>query len=100
MASELNKMCPMVIDSETRLDNAITFPPKIFQYNYTIVNLEREEIDTLELKNFFEQMSINNMRTNPDMYAFRDNKVTLKHSYKDKVGNHLFTVTVTPEQYE
>lgn len=34
-ANELNKNCPVMIDSETRLDNTIVIDAKTFQYNYT-----------------------------------------------------------------
>jgi len=38
-ASELNKTCPIMVDKETRLDNAVSLPGQIFQYNYTLVNM-------------------------------------------------------------
>lgn len=46
----VNKACPMMVDSETRLDNTTVIPPKTFQYNYTLVNIESGSIDTLEVK--------------------------------------------------
>ncbi|MBT6747113.1 MAG: zinc ribbon domain-containing protein, partial [Flavobacteriales bacterium] len=49
-ASELNKSCPMMVDSDTRLDNTIALPDNIFQYNYTLVNLELSEINVGEVK--------------------------------------------------
>jgi len=52
IASELNESCPMMVDSETRLDNVLMLPPKTFQNNYTLINLEKETVDTLEMKKF------------------------------------------------
>jgi len=98
-ASEINKSCPIMMDSETRLDNTITLPPKIFQYNYTLVNYSKETIDTLYFKNYLEPTIKNFVRTNPDMKFQRDNKVTISYYYKDKEGNYLFTIFVTPEDY-
>lgn len=100
VASEINKTCPIMIDSETRLDNIITVPPKVFQYNYTLINIEKVDIDTLTLKNYLEPNITNFVRTSPQMKYQRDNKVTINYSYKDKEGNYLFMVSVTPEQYE
>jgi len=54
-ANEMNKSCPTMIDSETRLDSATVILPKIFQYNYTLINYEKEELDILELENMLEQ---------------------------------------------
>ncbi len=34
IASEINKTCPIMVDSETRLDNLIAQPENILAYNY------------------------------------------------------------------
>jgi len=99
-ASEFNALCPIMIDSETRLDNTIALPSKVFQYNYTLVNMEKETVDTVMLKSYLEPNITNVVRTHPDMKIQRDNKVTMQYYYKDKNGNYLFTISVTPEQYE
>lgn len=99
-ASELNKTCPIMVDSETRLDNALALPNKIFQYNYTLVNLDRLDIDTIEVKKNLEPSVTNHIRTNPDMKYYRDNKITMRYYYKDKNGNYVFSFSVTPEQYK
>ena len=100
IASEINESCPIMIDSETRLDNTITLPSKVFQYNYTLINMEKEAVDIIMLKNHLEPNITNFVRTNPDMKFQRDNKVTVNYYYKDKNGNYLLTISVTPEQYE
>jgi len=99
-ASEINQSCPMMIDSETRLDNTIVLPANVFQYNYTLINMEKETVDVTALKNYLEPNITNFVRTNPDMKFQRDSKVTVNYYYKDKDGNYLFTISVTPEQYE
>ena len=37
-ANALNKTCPIMVDQDTRLDNAVAIPGNIFKYNYTLVN--------------------------------------------------------------
>ena len=59
VASELNKSCPMMVDSETQLDNAIALPNSVFQYNYTLVNIEKSQTDTLMLKTYLEPIILN-----------------------------------------
>ena len=49
-ASELNKSCLVMVDKDTRLDNVIALPDNIFQYNYTLVNIEKK---TLDIKVFY-----------------------------------------------
>ena len=98
--SEINKSCPIMIDSETRLDNTVVIPPNIFQYNYTLINMEEGTVDIAMLKNHLEPNITNFVRTNPDMKFQRDNKMTVNYYYGDKNRNHLFTISVIPEQYE
>jgi hypothetical protein len=99
-ASELNKSCPFMVDEETRLDNTISLPDKIFQYNYTLVNLQIEDIDIDAMVSYLEPGLINNVRTNPDMKYQRDSEVTLAYVYKDRDGVFLTKILVTPDKYQ
>lgn len=49
-ASEINKTCPMFVDEITRLDNVQVLPNNIFQYNYTLVGVDVEQVDTIQMK--------------------------------------------------
>ena len=99
-ASELNKTCPIMVDAETRLDNAIALPGNVFQYNYTLVNIEKANADTSGMKNYLEPVITNLVRTNPQMKYQRDHKTTLNYYYKDKNGVYLFLVSITPGKYQ
>ncbi|MFZ4454730.1 MAG: zinc ribbon domain-containing protein [Bacteroidales bacterium] len=99
-ASEINKSCPIMIDSETRFDNAIALPNKMFAYNFTLINLQKETVDTLQIRNQIEPRIINIVKTNPEMEYVRARKVNLSYNYKDKNGVYLFQIVVTPKQYE
>lgn len=98
-ASELNKTCPVMVDSDTRLDNAVAMPDNTFQYNYTLVNLKKAEVNIDTVRKYIEPSLINNVRTNPQFRSFRDNKVTMKYSYKDKSGVQVMEMSVTPAMY-
>lgn len=100
VASELNKTCPFMVDSETRLDNALALPNNVFQYNYTLVNISKESVNIEEARNSLEPSIVNVVKTNPDMKYFRDHKTTINYSYKDKTGVFILTITVKPEQYQ
>jgi len=99
-ASELNKTCPIMLDADTRLDNVLALPNKTFSYNYTLVNYEKEMVDTIALKNYLMPNIINNIKTNPEMKFVRDAGVIMKYYYKDKNGNYLLSIIATPEQYK
>jgi hypothetical protein len=98
-ANEINKNCPIMIDGVTRLDNVISLPKKVFQYNYTIL-MAKDSIKINELKDYLEPRIVNTVKTEPQMKIIRDNKITINYSYKDILGEHLFIIIVKPEQYE
>lgn len=98
-ASELNEYCPIMVDKETRLDNAMALPENILQYNYTLVNMEKAKTDISQLDNKLRPTLINTVKTNPDMKIFRDHKSTIGYSYKDKNGEFMFKILVTPDLY-
>lgn len=98
-ASEINKSCPMMVDKETRMDNAVAMPGNIFQYNYTLINYDRTSIDTSILKQSIEPVILNNIKTNPQMKQFREHKTTLAYNYVDRNGVFVVRILATPERY-
>lgn len=94
---ELNKECPKLIDSETRLDSANTFDNTI-QYHYTLINIEKanSDVNIAELKEFAISQSQTNLDTNPGMKNLKEKAVSLKYNYKDKTGKALFDFTIKP----
>ena len=100
IANEMNKSCPRLVDAETRLDT-VTLPSKtVFQYNYTLINYEKTEIDTVKIKSNLEQNIIQLIKTNPQMEYQRQNKVTMNYIYNDKNGDYLMSIIITPELYK
>lgn len=98
-SDEINKSCPMMIDQETRLDNTDAIPGKILRYNYTLLNLEKSQINVDTIKKYVDPTILNLVRTSPDLKIFRDNKTTFKYLYKDKIGVFVYELSVTPEMY-
>ena len=89
-----------MVDSETRLDNAIALPENTFQYNYTLVNMNKENMNVSEAEDFLQPNILNSIKTNPDLKVFRDNNVIMVYNYKDSNGNHLFKLIFEPSQYK
>ena len=100
IASELNKTCPVMVDSLTRLDNTVALPNKVFQYNYSLIPATKGSIDFEGLKAYLTPRILNDVKTNPGMKYVRDNKVTVNYSYKDMNGEFLFLISVKPEDYQ
>ncbi|WP_026474535.1 hypothetical protein [Alkaliflexus imshenetskii] len=99
VAEELNRICPFMVDDETRLDNATVLPGKVFQYGYTLVNFERDSIDVDVFVSHMQPVILNNVKTNPELKTFREQNVTIIYQYNDKNGEHIAKITVSPDLY-
>src|SRR5690606_22792593 len=99
-SNEINKTCPLMVDRDTRLDNTIAMPNNELVYNYTLVNIEKQDLDIEEFKNFIEPNVVNNMKTHPDMKLYRENRITMTYNYKDKNVVFILKINVSPEKYE
>lgn len=100
VANEISKACPIMVDQETRLDNAIALPDNSFQYNYSLINYHASELNVDTLRKYVEPGIINSVKSRPELELFRENKTTLIYSYSDKVGVYVFKIIVKPEMYE
>ena len=100
IASEMNKTCPMNVDENTTLKNVVALPNKTVQYNYILVGITKAEVKIDTVKKYVFPGILQNVKTNPGMKLFRDNKVTLNYYYSDKNGEFVTEYIVKPEMYE
>ena len=98
-ASEFSKNCPIMLDSVTRLDNAISLPNKTFQFNLTFVNGYKDSIDIENIKEILKPKIINFVKSNPDLKMFRERSIKLVYYYSDKEGNFMFKILAGPNEY-
>ena len=99
LAEEANKTMPQTIDKETRLDKMVAQPNDTLEYQYTLINVAKADVDLAVMKKTAEPSILENVKTNPDLKYFRDKKITLTYSYKDKNGADLFKIEATPATY-
>jgi hypothetical protein len=100
IADEINKNCPFIIDSETRLDNTSALPNNVFAYFYTLVNMQKDEIDTLNFKNAIKPTLIHSIKSHPDMKFQRKNQTTLSYNYRDRNGDFVLKLNIGPNDYK
>ncbi len=100
IANELNESCPVMVDAGTRLDNTITTPEKRFQYNYTLVDMLKENIEIESMEAYLKPQILNTIRTSPDLKFFREKGVTLVYNYKDKNSVHVLRLEFAPNEYK
>lgn len=100
MANELNKKAPIFVDKDTRFDNVNALLDKTVQFNYTLINYLKKDININQLKINLRLPILNNIKTNPDLKLFTDNKVTMEYVYRDKVGVFLFKLQFKHNDYK
>lgn len=103
IAREINKTLPIVVESGLRCENVNVLPGRKFQYNFTLTNLLKEDVDTSQIKNFIvksKPILTNAIRTDPTMELFRQQKVILIYTYRDKYANYLYNIIIKPEDYQ
>ncbi len=100
VANEMNKTCPMNVDEYTILKNVIALPNKTLQYNYNLIGITKAEVNLDTVKKYVFPRVLQNVKSNPGMKLFRDNKVTLNYYYSDKNGVFVTKYIVKPEMYE
>ena len=97
-AVEANKLCPMAIDSETRLDS-ITHPAKYtLGYFFTLLNMEKDSL-TLDLEVLENNLVQSIKAPNKELELLRKSNVFFRYVYFDKNGDLAFKIEITPEMY-
>ena len=98
-SKKINATLPMQVDKETRMDATMAGPGNRITYLYTLINLSSAD---LEQKTFIDAMRpqlLNGYRTDPDMAAFRKKEVELHYHYRDRHGNAVATIVVSPKDF-
>ena len=100
MCQEINKGCPYTLDGNMRLNNVEALTGNSVQYNYTLVNDKKAQINVDVLKSQLEPHIIKAIKTNPDMKYIRENETTLTYNYSDKNKEPVLKIVVVSELYK
>ena len=98
-ANNVNKTLPKMVDSATRLDTTIAGPGKKFTYVYTLVNVDKSNPIAAALQDKLKPQIVANYKTSEKMKVFRDENVELDYQYKDKNGDLVCEVAVSPKDF-
>ena len=99
-SGDINKKCPMIIDSITRLDNTSVLAGKYLAYNYTLLqHADQVRTDTNYYKNAMRQSLLNNIKTNPRLEAGRKEGIGFAATWYDSSGSYICSLVIQPEDY-
>lgn len=99
MVENMDRGCPVQIDPYTSLTSIKLLPNKTIQYNYTLPEVNKEEINLDVIKKDAFPALLKKFKENPEAKPFRDLNVTLRHHYVDKNGEVITEYVITPEMY-
>ncbi len=100
-AADMNKKLPMMVDSVTRLDKVEAGPDgsKTLIYNYTLPEMTKSNMDVPTLEKVLRPQVIENYKTRAEMRGLRDANVQLDYRYKDKNGDAVFEMDISPKDF-
>lgn len=98
MANNLNKSAPAAFDLHTRFDSAAVNQDNVFQYYYTVTDIDNPEALLRDKKKDI----INNMEeafaTDRSLQIFVQNNVTMQYIYRDTLQNIIDKITIDAKQ--
>jgi hypothetical protein len=98
VSTDINKKCPIQVDSILKLENTIALPIATFRYNYTL-KYDTVKYDIHEFEKSLRITTLNMAKTNPDWKMFKDLFTTLEYNFNDTSGHFLFRLVLKPHEY-
>jgi len=98
--AQMNKVCPKMLDSETRADSITVGGEKTIVYWFTLPCRLQAELNIPMMKQFLTAQIINDIKTSDAMRPLRDNNVTFLYRYFDKTHVEILDIEATPNDYE
>ena len=99
VAANMNQQLPLMADPETRLDKVTAGPGSQLTYAFTLPNQDKIALDLPAFEKTIRQNLISNYKTNSSMDELRTGKVKLAYQYKEKNGDFITEIVVTPKDF-
>lgn len=96
---DMNEKCPVMIDSETRLDRMAVEDGNTLAYYHTLVNLSAEVADTARLRRELTPGLLANIRVNPALEPLRADSVGFRYYYNGSNGKPLLMLAFSRRAY-
>ena len=99
LAASINFKCPFMLDEDTRMDSVNILPDSTFQYNYTLVNQDKDKLNIRGLTNYIGPRLQDDARNSSAMKVHRDHRLRLVFHYRDRNGEVVMHIVLEPEDY-
>ena len=98
-AEELNVSTPVALDEHTRFDSVGVTADNVFQYFYTITNIDNPHQLIASQKEKMLDTIDKMYATDRSLQFFATNKVIMKYIYRDTKENVVDIITIETEKY-
>ena len=99
-AAALNQSTPVALDQYTRFDSVGVSKDNVFQYYYTITNINNpHQLITFQKEEMMQQMD-KMYATDRALQFFVNNSVTMEYIYRDTEQNVIELITIETEKYK
>ena len=89
-----------MVDSETRIEKIEVTGENVLKYNYTLVNVLAQNVDTAQFRVAMWPGLLSMIKLDPDLKKLRESKTIMVYSYSDKNGKQISSFTITPAHYQ
>lgn len=100
LISETNEKCPFPVDMDTRLDSMSAYNGNQLQYNYTLLNVDKNTVNLDPLLSQIKQQLIGSVKVDPSLEYLREQNTMFIYSYRDKNGSFLLKIPLKAEEYK
>jgi len=97
IARQMNANVPRELGGGIRLDGTFAGPGNRFAYRLTLLIVSRA--DWADFAAYMKPALVEAYKTHPDMEALRKEQVELRYQYRDKDGNQLGTIIISPKDF-
>lgn len=99
IAAEWNRSTPVALEAHTRFDSVGVTPDNLFQYYYTITNIENPQKLIASYKNEMLEKMDKIYATDRSLQFFVENGVTMEYIYRDTMQNVVDVITIETDKY-
>ncbi len=99
-ARVMTEHCPSMVDRETRLDKVTFLSGNTLQFDYSLINFDKDSIPVTNLQKFMEPEIYKKIKTSPTLSKYLSKNLTWIYTYNDRNGDFIFKITFTPDQFK
>ena len=89
-----------MLDEETRLEKVVFTKPSLIIYNYSLVNVSKQNVDTVEFRTALWPGILSTIRVDNNLSGLRERQMNFEYRYFDKSKELIYTFKISPLNYQ